>query len=164
MHDSTEFLKYYLRIKARTRALFPLIPPEKIEWSYRADKFTVGDLIRHLALIERWMYGETIQLRPSRYQGCGPEFAAGYEAIIQLYEDMSVEMVNILEQLTEEDLQRKCPTPGGIELRTWKWLRAMLEHEIHHRGQLYTYLGLLGITPPPIFGLTSEAVIKKSEP
>lgn len=35
----------------------------------------------------------------------------------------------------------------------------MMEHEIHHRGQLYTYLGILNIKTPPIFGLTSEEVI-----
>ena len=158
-----DYLKYYQRIKSRTRALFPLIPPDKIEWTYRSDKFTIGDLIRHLALIERWMYGETVQLRPSKYKGCGTEFAEGYEATIQLYDQLSEECVAIFSTLSDVDLQRKCPTPGGIEIRTWKWMRALLEHEIHHRGQLYTYLGLLDITPPPIFGLTSEAVIKKSQ-
>ena len=34
----------------------------------------------------------------------------------------------------------------------------MVEHEIHHRGQLYLYLGMLGVPTQPIFGLTSEQV------
>ena len=34
----------------------------------------------------------------------------------------------------------------------------MVEHEIHHRGQLYMYLSLLDVKTPPIFGLTSEEV------
>ena len=38
----------------------------------------------------------------------------------------------------------------------------MVEHEVHHRGQIYTYLGLLDVPTPPLFGLTSEEVRAKS--
>jgi uncharacterized damage-inducible protein DinB len=34
----------------------------------------------------------------------------------------------------------------------------MVEHEAHHRGQIYSYLGILGVPTPPIFGMTSEEV------
>ncbi len=37
----------------------------------------------------------------------------------------------------------------------------MAEHEIHHRGQLYMYLGMLGVETPPIYGLTSEEVAER---
>ena len=51
---------------------------------------------------------------------------------------------------------------AGVPITKWKWLRAMVEHEIHHRGQLYLYLGLLGVTTPPLYGLTSEEVFENS--
>jgi uncharacterized damage-inducible protein DinB len=38
----------------------------------------------------------------------------------------------------------------------------MVEHEVHHRSQIYTYLGMLGISTPPIYGLTSEEVRERS--
>ncbi|MEO0725914.1 MAG: DinB family protein [Bacteroidota bacterium] len=160
--DIDQFLRYYAKVKQRTARLFAFIPPEKIEWTYREGKFTIGDLIRHLANIERCMYGETVQLRPSAYRGCGTSYAEGAEAVYAHYHQMYDETAAILKALTPADLQRKCPTPGGIEITTWKWLRAMVEHEIHHRGQLYTYLGLLEIVPPPIYGLTSEEVILRT--
>jgi uncharacterized damage-inducible protein DinB len=47
---------------------------------------------------------------------------------------------------------------------TGKWLRSMAEHEIHHRGQIYLMLGLLGIATPPLYGLTSEEVRARSIP
>jgi uncharacterized damage-inducible protein DinB len=40
----------------------------------------------------------------------------------------------------------------------------MAEHEIHHRGQIYLMLGLLGIVTPPLYGLTSEEVRAHSIP
>jgi len=31
-------------------------------------------------------------------------------------------------------------------------LQVIHEHEIHHRGQLYVYLRMLGVEVPPLFG------------
>jgi uncharacterized damage-inducible protein DinB len=39
----------------------------------------------------------------------------------------------------------------------------MVEHEVHHRGQIYVMLGMLGVSTPPLFGLTSEEVRARSE-
>ena len=47
-------------------------------------------------------------------------------------------------------------------MAVWKWLRAMVEHEVHHRGQIYMILSLLGIPTPPLYGLTSEEVRARS--
>jgi uncharacterized damage-inducible protein DinB len=70
--------------------------------------------------------------------------------------------MEIFAGLTDEDLQQECLTPAGASLRVWKWLRTLAEHEIHHRGQLYVYLGMLGIDGPPLYGLTSEEVRERS--
>ena len=39
----------------------------------------------------------------------------------------------------------------------------MVEHEIHHRGQIYLYLAVLGVPTPPLYGLTEEQVLARSE-
>ena len=67
----------------------------------------------------------------------------------------------IFDNLTEEEINKKCLIPGGVHITLWKWLRLMPEHEIHHRGQIYTYLAMLDIPTPPIYGLTSEELIKR---
>jgi len=69
--DIDSFLAYYSRIKGRTERLFEYIPKDKMEWTYQSGKFTIGDILRHLALIERKMYAENVQLKPSLYKGCG---------------------------------------------------------------------------------------------
>jgi len=158
INNINDFMKYYSKIKYRTRRLLDLIPEHQLEWTYKEGRFTLGDLVRHLALTERYMYGETIQLKPSAYKGCGIEYANGLTEVIDLYDKLHVEALEIFKQLSVEDLNRKCPTPGNIQITTWKWMRAMVEHEVHHRGQIYMYLGMLGVEVPPIFGLTAEVV------
>jgi uncharacterized damage-inducible protein DinB len=49
-----------------------------------------------------------------------------------------------------------------MPITVWKWLRAMVEHEIHHRGQIYIYLAMLNVSTPPLYGLTSEQVLERS--
>ncbi|HSS79513.1 MAG TPA: DinB family protein [Thermoanaerobaculia bacterium] len=35
---------------------------------------------------------------------------------------------------------------------------------MHHRGQIYLMLGILGVPTPPLYGLTSEEVLARSVP
>jgi len=43
-------------------------------------------------------------------------------------------------------------------VHTWRLLLAMVEHEVHHRSQLASYLTLMGVEAPDIFGLGVEDV------
>ena len=158
------FLEYWASIRARTRRVVTCIPPDRIEWTPRPGKFTLGDLVRHLASIERYMYAETVAGRPSRYPGCGRELADGYDAVVAYLDRLGAESRAVFETLTDADLERKCLTPAGTPITTWKWLRAMVEHEAHHRGQIYLMLGTLGVPTPPLYGLTAEEVQARSLP
>ncbi len=155
------FLEYYDKVRNRTKTIIAKIPPDKIDWTYRTGKFTFADLIRHLGAIERWMYAENAQQKPSRYTGCGKQLADGHYAVLKYLDDTHAESLKIFYSLTEEDINKKCLTPDNTPITVWKWLRLMAEHEIHHRGQLYLYLSLLEIEVPALYGLTSEEVAAK---
>jgi uncharacterized damage-inducible protein DinB len=156
------FLDYFERVHERTRRVILCIPPERLEWTYKPGAFTFGDLIRHLAAIERTMFAENARCRPSRYAGHGTELADGWDAVLAYYDQQHKDSVEFLASLTPEDLARRCETPGGVKIAVWKWLRSMVEHEAHHRGQIYLMLSLLGVPTPPIYGLTSEEVRARS--
>ena len=48
--------------------------------------------------------------------------------------------------------------PGARPVRAWRLLLAMVEHEVHHRSQLASYLTWMGLEAPDIFGLGVEDV------
>ena len=58
IQSAESFVGYYDRIHGRTMRVVHCIPPEKIEWTYREGKFTLGELLRHLAAMERHMFIE----------------------------------------------------------------------------------------------------------
>lgn len=158
------FLSYYEKIRARTERVIVCIPPRKLEWRAQAEGFSFGDIIRHLGAIERYMFAENIRGRPSRYPGHGPDLAAGWEEVRGFFRNMHAESMAIFGDLSVEELRETCTTPAGATLPVWKWLRAMVEHEVHHRGQLYLMLRMLGVETPPLFGMTSEEVRERSGP
>ncbi len=158
VQTADRFLKYFEGIRARTRRVIDCIPPDKIDWTPGPGKFSFADLIRHLAAIERYMFAENAQRKPSRYPGHGAELADGYDEILAYMDRMHAESVEIFSRLSEDQLKMKCVTPAGASITVWKWLRAMVEHEVHHRGQIYFMLGMLGVATPPLYGLTSEEV------
>jgi uncharacterized damage-inducible protein DinB len=160
IRDLGVFLDYFSKVHQRTMRVVRCIPPDKVDWSFRPGKFTVGDLARHIATANRYIFAETLQGKPSRYAGCGRELAPSYDEIIALVEALHGESLEIITRLT--DLNGRCSTPDGASMTTWKWLRAMLEHEIHHRGQIYLYLALLEVPTPPLYGLTSEQIVELS--
>jgi uncharacterized damage-inducible protein DinB len=158
MFDLDEFLRHYERVRERTRRVAACIPADHIEWTYKPGAFTLGDLVRHMAVTERFIWAETVHNRPSRYVSHGREYADGRDAVLALLDRLHEESVAQFRALTPDMLDAKCATPEGTRITTWKWLRMMPEHEIHHRGQLYTMLGMLNVPTPPLYGMTATQV------
>lgn len=75
---------------------------------------------------------------------------------------VAAESLALFGGLSEADLRRKWLTPTGSPITTWKWLRSMVEHEAHHRGQLYLMASMRGLAIPPLYGLTEEQVLERS--
>lgn len=112
------------------------------------------------------MWAETIAGRLSRYPGHGIELARDdngkINSLAEYFDRLHQESRAIFAQLTIQSLNAPVVTPGGATLPCWKWLQLMIEHEAHHRGQLYLMLAMRGVVTPPIFGLTSEEVHARS--
>jgi len=166
MFDLDDFLHTVERVRERTRRVAACLPAEQVEWTYKPGAFTLGDLVRHIAVTERFIWAETVHRRPCGYVSHGRELADGRDAVLALLDRLHEESLAQFRALTPDMLAATCMTPAGAPLTTWKWLRMMPEHEIHHRGQLYTMLGMLDVPTPPIYGMTAsdvQAVSLKSE-
>lgn len=157
-----EFIKYLERTHTITSRVIDVIPPGKIDWQYMPGKFTLGDMVRHIAAIERFVFMEVIRGNKPAYKGCGRELADGYENTISYYREMHQQSLHILSHLTDSDLEKKIKTLDGRETTAANFLRALIVHEVHHRGALCIYLNLLGVATPPVIGLSEQQVIELS--
>ncbi len=158
MFELNEFLDHFDKVRQRTRRVAACMPDDRVEWSYKPGAFSIGDLVRHLAVAERNLWAETVHRRPPGYTSHGRELADGRDAVLAFLDRMHDESMPLFRALTPEMLAAKCTTPGNTQMTTWKWLRMMTEHEIHHRGQIYSLLGMLDVPAPPLYGMTASQV------
>jgi uncharacterized damage-inducible protein DinB len=164
MFELDEFLHHFEKVRARTRRVAACIPDDNVEWTYKPGAFTLGDLVRHIAVAERQIWAETVSGRTCRYVTHGRDLADGRDAVLAFLDRMHDESMAIFRALSPEALAGTCATPEGTPLTTWKWLRMMPEHEIHHRGQIYTLLGMLDVPVPSLYGMTAAQVQARSRP
>jgi uncharacterized damage-inducible protein DinB len=156
------FLPYFESVRERTLRVLRVVPAHRLEWRHAPGVFSPGDLARHIAAVERWTFAENVVGRPSRYAGCGTDLAQGLDGVTEFMERMHAETIGILKDLTPEDLERKGTSPQGVPVTAWKLLRAMVEHEVQHRGEMYVYLALLGVERPPLYGVTESELRRSS--
>lgn len=109
-----------------------------------------------------WHIGSTIHEMLSRTGLVFPNLAteekapAEAEAIARLYRQSSEAMLEALQsQWTDEDLLRHT-NMYGEEWPNGLTLHALIQHEIHHRGQMTVLMRQAGLRVPDIYGPTRE--------
>ena len=104
MFDLDEFLHHFERVRERTRRVAACIPSEHVEWTYKEGAFTLGDLVRHIAVTERFIWAETVHNRPVAYVSHGRELADGRDAVLAFFDRLHAESLAQFRALTPEML------------------------------------------------------------
>lgn len=149
--------------RGRTARLAALVPESALDWAPAPGAYTCADIVRHLAAAGRFLFAEIALGGRSRYPGHGKSLAYGREGILAYLDAMHEQTMAMLQTLDEAAIERRVTTPAGAEIPAWRWLQLMVEHEAHHRGQLYLMLRMLGVETPPLFGMTEEQLLEKSD-
>lgn len=156
--DINSFIAYYKKTRAVTSQVIKVIPHDRLDWSYMPGKFTIADLVRHIAAIERHVFAEVAMGNKPNYQGCGKNLADGYDNIVAYFDEMHAQSLEIFRSITGESLHQTIHSLDGKEIQLKNFLRALIVHEVHHRGALCIYLNLLGVSTPSVLGLKEEDV------
>jgi uncharacterized damage-inducible protein DinB len=159
IHSVEEFIQYFDGIRRRTLRFARAIPPDRIDWSPGGEAYTCGDLLRHLVAVEKITICEVADGRWAAYPGHDRDLAGDLEAVIGYLETTHAEAMSRLRALPDSELDQHRAALTGHPLKTWRLLMSMVEHEIHHRSQLASYLTMMGVEPPQIFGLGVEDVV-----
>lgn len=159
IHDVEEFVAFLDGLRKRTMQYVKVVPNSILDWQPAENKFSTGDLLRHLGS-SQIMFLHVFEHGKWSYPGHERSKGEHIEEIVQYLETCHMKLKEGLLALGNELLTTKVPTLHGYEVSSWRIMTALMEHEIHHRGQLATYLQMNGIEPPQIFGLKIEQVEK----
>lgn len=154
-----EFTRYFDGVRRRTWSAVDRVGPDLLAWAPRPGEMTCGEIVRHLAGAERFFVAKVVDDRFTGDLEPGP--ALDHAATRTLLESVHREEMARLGRVPDEALRAPRRDLDGGTVKAWRFLMAMVEHEVHHRSQLDCYLAEVGVEPPQIYGWRMEDVIAR---
>lgn len=154
-----EFMQYFEGVRRRTLAAVERVTPALADYRPRPDEWTCGQIVQHIAGAERFFVTKVAEGRFTGDLDPGPsEVWASTRARLE-----SVHRAEMARLATVPDarLAEHVEDLDGGRIRAWRFLMAMVEHEVHHRSQLDAWLALAGTAPAQIYGYSMEQALAK---
>lgn len=146
---------------ANTRKMLERIPDDKLSWKPDPKSMSMGELASHLAEMIGWTK-ETIN-EPSIDVPAGfqPFKAASKADLLRKFEECAAAARTALEAAEDSGMMApwKLSMNGQtvFEMPRIAVLRGMIiNHVIHHRGQLSVYFRLAGLPVPGMYGPSAD--------
>jgi uncharacterized damage-inducible protein DinB len=147
---------------ATTRKLLERVPEEQFGWKPHEKSMTLGHLASHLAETFEWaimtLTSDGFDFDPATSKAFN---ATSRDELLAAFEKGLKEATAALQGASDEQLLQPWKLSAGGQtifelprvavMRTW-----ILNHAVHHRGQLSVYLRLLDVPVPSIYGPSAD--------
>jgi len=150
---------------AATRRVLERVPDGKAAWKPHPKSMTLGRLATLVAELPAWAVNavtrDELDIMPPG--GPAPKFAAleSTARILEMFDRNAAEARAAIARTADPEFQK--PWAFKVAGRTVNtspkftvYRRTVLNHLVHHRGQLTVYLRLNGIPVPAVYGPTAD--------
>lgn len=147
---------------ATTRKLLERVPDDRLAWKPHEKSMTLGRLAMHVAELPNWvevaLEHDGIDLDPGSYVA---KSASSRQDLLAVFDKAVKDARALIVGRTDAEMlapwtlrqsgEAVFTLPKSGVIRTW-----VLNHMIHHRGQLSVYLRLNGVPLPSIYGPSAD--------
>jgi len=145
----------------KTSKILSRVPLDKGSWKPHDKSMSLERLARHVAELSEWatVTVTTDELDLTKFAP-NPEMKTT-EQLLSFFKTKNDEAVAALENTTDEELRKMWTLragshtiftlPKGVVLRD-----TVMNHIVHHRGQLSVYLRLLDVPVPGMYGPSAD--------
>jgi uncharacterized damage-inducible protein DinB len=145
---------------ATTRKLLERLPDDKLSWKPHVKSMSMGGLGTHLANLPLWTGHVLNEAFYDLASVINTVECTSRADILEAFDEHTSRARVWLDKTDAEYLARWTLRRGGQELfslpRVAAFRSFVMNHMIHHRGQLSVYLRLNDIPVPPIYGPTAD--------
>jgi uncharacterized damage-inducible protein DinB len=144
-----------------TRKLLERVPEAQLSWKPHDRSMSLGGLATHLGNIPNWA-GTILNDRSFDLAGAPPNLEARQSRaeILELFDASTRQARAAMDKSDAEYLAPWALKRGGQEMFSMPRVAAfrsfVLNHIIHHRGQLSVYLRLNNVPVPAIYGPSAD--------
>jgi uncharacterized damage-inducible protein DinB len=141
----SDLFKHWEQVHEATLETVAGFSDAELDYEPFAGMMSIGDIARHIADAEegwfRFVVTHELDAWPEDYDASHYPTVAAIQVLLRA---VHARTRAFLETLDEEALVRRIEMPWGGEASLDWIIWHVLEHEIHHRGELSLILGLLG--------------------
>jgi uncharacterized damage-inducible protein DinB len=150
---------------AATRRVLERVPEDKLDWKPAEKSMTMSRLATHLAEMPSWgvhaLTKDELDINPPGGEPYKLPELGSVQEIVELFDTNVAKLLAALESTSDEEFKRPWTLKkGGVEVFTepkigvLRWM--VMNHSIHHRGQLSVLLRLNGVPLPAIYGPSAD--------
>jgi len=158
---ATEIINEMDREAETTSRLFEIIPEDKLSWRPHPKAKSLGELAMHIAVLPGNVAAIAIE-DVHEFAGIpkDPE-AKDREQIKAVFAENLEKAKEIVRSTDDENAVKELQlVANGKTLfaapRVGFWRTVLLNHNYHHRGQLSTYLRILDVPLPSVYGPSAD--------
>lgn len=154
---------------ATTRALLERVPADLAAWKPHPRSYSLGDLAMHVATLPdlgvQILSREEVDMDPT--QSPFPAFEST-ASMLEVFDAVVRDLRAALTGISDEALQVVWSLKSGGHTfaslpRVAAYRTILMNHLIHHRGQLSVYLRLRDVPLPSIYGPTADTQLEASQ-
>ncbi|MFQ6089126.1 MAG: DinB family protein [Candidatus Methanofastidiosia archaeon] len=120
---------------------------EQLDWKAENAVNSVGDLLRHIADTLDWWFSEEIK-DGGKFIELTQENCGDLERILKELNRSFERLIRYVEKNRDFDVVFESSWGGKFTLNWALW--HLFEHEVHHRGQIFMMLRMMGVELPQI--------------
>jgi uncharacterized damage-inducible protein DinB len=144
-----------------TRKLIERVPQDKLDWKPHARSFSLGSLATHVANLPMW--GEITLIKSELDPGAEPPASVpdSTAGLLAMFDARVASTRSALAGRTDAEFAAPWTLKRGTETiftmpKSAVWRFFVLNHIVHHRGQLSVYLRLLDVPVPSMYGPSAD--------
>ncbi len=144
-----------------TKKILEAVPADKAGYQPDSCAKTANELLRHIATAEFFFLEAVLNgvFNPGSVKI--PDSATTPAQVAEWYEQNFAKNFDALTKLSGEQLAKIVDFRGMVQMPAVMFLQFGLNHTIHHRGQLSTYLRPMGSKVPAIYGESYDSAAAK---
>src|SRR3982751_5317602 len=145
-----------------TRKCLERLPAEKFSWKPHEKSMELGRLASHVAEMFGWtkatMENSELDFAKMDYKPCEPKSA---EELVEFLDKQSAEALETLDGTPDEAFMETWSLRNGEQVyftlpKVAVMRSFVMNHIVHHRGQLTVYMRLLDVPVPGVYGPSAD--------
>ena len=160
MNTPEELARFKEEVRQRTRLVLEKVTPDQLDWVPAPQALTIRQMVRHMRLSEEGSFqvvqqgdwGYSVRRRSAPLVTLLGT-SEPWDAELAAFEGVHQDWLAWIKAMPAEALTQELVNPyHNQRVSALAFVLARLEHEVHHRAQISTYLRMLGERWPSPYG------------